>query len=87
MGFDAVQCGTKLPMFQREMLLPSSGYNEDRFKTLAPTTLQCHIPYDHDCNTQYSDNKSVCRWAVKTRALYHIRQEKSPTKLDKTQLL
>lgn len=60
MGFDAVQCGTKLPMFQRDLLLPSSGYNEDRCKTLAPTTLQCHIPYDPDCNTQYSDNISVC---------------------------
>lgn len=60
MGFDAVQCDTKLLMFQTEMF-PSSGYNQDRFKTLAPTTLQCHIPYDHDCNTQYSDNVSVCR--------------------------
>jgi len=60
MGSDAVQCGTKLPMLQRDLLLPSSGYNEDRRKTLAPTTLQCHIPHDHDCNTQYSDNESVC---------------------------
>lgn len=61
MGLDAVQCGAKLPMLQTNLLLPSSGYNEDGRKTLAPNTLQCHIPYDHDCNIQYPDNVSVCR--------------------------
>lgn len=77
----------KVTMLQRNFLLPSSGYNEDGRKTLAPNTLQCHIPYTHDCNIQYSDNVSVCRWAMKTRASYHIRPGKSLIKLYHTQLL
>jgi hypothetical protein len=47
-------------MFHRNLLLQSSGCNEDKGKTLAPNTLQCHIPNDYDFSIQHTENKSVC---------------------------